>query len=120
MGFSGLQLCMGCSLHILPPLIPSALLQLPAEEVDVHATIGQVLGNEAKAKDTLLTSKITQAFWANKNRGEEDVCKIGDQVMLSTLHRWHEYKSGDKDHIAKFFPQFNGPHTVIAAFLPTL
>lgn len=63
------------------------------------------------AKDSLLTAKITQAFYANRDHGEEDIYKVGDKVMLSMLHQRQEWKAGDKNRIAKFFPRFDGHDT---------
>lgn len=84
--FSGFQLCMGHSPCILLPIVPATLQSPPAEEIDACTIVSKMLAHKAEAKDVLLTSKILQAFWANKNRGAENVFKVGDQVMLSTLH----------------------------------
>jgi len=84
MGFSRFQLHMGCSLHVLPPLIPSTLLTPPAEEVDAHIIIKQLTMDEAKAKDVLLTSKITQAFCANKT-GVKKMHTKSSHVVNTTL-----------------------------------
>lgn len=66
-------------------------------ELDAQSLFSQILADEADAKDSLLTAKILQAFYANKERGAEDVFKLGDKVMLSTLHCRQEWKAGDKD-----------------------
>lgn len=115
-GFSGFQLRMGQSPRILPLLVPSTLARPPAKDINACAIISNVLANEAEAKDALLTSKISQVFWVNKDRGMEDIFKSGDQVMLSTLHWRREYKAGDTRRIAKFFPHFDGPHSMIGSF----
>ena len=45
-----------------------------------------------EAEDPLLQAKVDQAHFANAIHGKEKVYKIGDLVMLSTLHWWGEYK----------------------------
>jgi hypothetical protein len=115
-GFSGFQLCMGRSPHILPPLIPLSVTTPPLEERQARTICKQILDDEQEAKDMLLTNKISQAFHANKSRGAEDMFNVGDKVMLATLHCCWEYKAGDKNHVAKFFPRFDGPHAVTEAF----
>jgi hypothetical protein len=62
-----------------------------------------------------MKSKITQAFYANMNRNEEEIYKVGDRVMLNTLHRRREYKNGKKRRVAKFMPRFDGPYVVTNA-----
>jgi len=44
-----------------------------------------------EAKDNLLAAKISQAEFANKHRSEENIYAVGNKVMLSTVHRCHEY-----------------------------
>jgi hypothetical protein len=57
-----------------------------------------------EAQDNLLQSKVFQEHYANSNRGAEFVYKVGDDVMLSTFHRRHDFrKKGDK-RSAKIFP----------------
>ena len=61
-------------------------------------------------------AKISQAYHANKVRGPEEIFKVGDKVMLSTMNRRKEYKSGDPKRVAKFFPRFDGPYNIIDTF----
>jgi hypothetical protein len=44
---------------------------------------------------------------------------VGDKVMLVTLHRRREFKAGDKNRVAKFFPRWDGPFTVTKSFSET-
>jgi len=62
-----------------------------------------------------LVAKITQAFESNKNHDSNKTFpyKIGDSVLLSTLHRRSEYLSGNGKRVAKFLPRFDGPYPVI-------
>jgi hypothetical protein len=41
---------------------------------------------------------------------------VGDKLMLSTLHQRWEYKAGNKKHVAKFFPHWDGPFSVTHTF----
>jgi hypothetical protein len=49
--------------------------------------ISQIETDVAEAKDNLLQAKIFQSHYANLHRSPEIPFKIGDKVMLSTLHR---------------------------------
>ena len=68
-----------------------------------------------KAKDNLLQAKIFQSFYANQHRSPDPPFKIGDEVMLSTLHRQQEFKKKGEKRAAKFFPRFDGPYQIIDA-----
>jgi hypothetical protein len=87
--------------------------------VTARSIIFQIKGDVAEAKDALLGMKVLQAFYANKSQGPEDAYAVGDKVMLATLHRRREYKAGDKSHVAKFFPRWDGPFTVTEVFPDT-
>jgi hypothetical protein len=93
-----------------------SITQLLAEEVQAHYFIKKLLNDEHEAKDMLRTNKVSQAFHANKSCGPEEVFNVGNKVMLATLHCWCEYKAGDKNCVAKFFLQFDGPHFITHAF----
>jgi hypothetical protein len=50
-----------------------------------------------EAKDNLLCAKVFQSYYANANRSPEIPFKIGEKVMLSTLHQRQEFKEkGEK------------------------
>lgn len=117
--FSGFQIRMGCSPRIIPPLIPGTISDGTSEETAACNMITQIEADVCEAKDALLGAKIMQAFCANKACGPEDVYLVGDKVMLATLHRRREFKAGDKTRVAKFFPQWDGPFTVIKSFPET-
>lgn len=86
MGFSGFQLRMGCTPHIIPPIIPLSVAEPPNEEVMARSIMSQLENDMNKAKDNLLASKVSQSFHTNKGCGAEEVYTVGDKVMLSTLH----------------------------------
>jgi hypothetical protein len=44
--------------------------------------------------------------------GEEATFKVGNRVMLSTLHHMQEYKAKGEKHVTKFLSHFDGPYTV--------
>ena len=68
-----------------------------------------------EAQDNLIMAKAFQAHSANTAHGCKVEYKVGDRVMLSTFHRWREYwKKGEKWAV-KFFPQWDGPYTVVDA-----
>jgi hypothetical protein len=68
--------------------------------------------NVSAAQDNLISAKISQAFQANKDRNSTFPFKIGNRVILSTLHRRREIRAGDPNRVAKFMPRFDGPYTI--------
>jgi hypothetical protein len=119
MGFSGFQLRMGRTPRIIPPIVPTSVSDPPDEEILARSVISQLEIDSSEAKDNLLASKVSQAFHANKGRGAEDTYAVGDKVMLSRLHRCKEYKAGNKNYVAKFFPRWDGPFSVTHTFHET-
>ena len=113
-GFLNFQLHIGRSPQIIPPMIPSDLPPtLCSASSHVEEVISWINLDVNKAWDNLITTKAFQVHYANKSRGPEVGYAVGDRVMLSTFH-WHqEYrKKGDKC-VAKFFPHWDGPYTII-------
>jgi len=106
---------MGRSPRVIPPLVPQVLPEDEAE-TRARAVISKLLLDSEDAKDRLLMAKVQQAFHANKTRSDDHDLKIGDKVMLSTLHRRREYRTGHDGHAAKFFPRYDGPYTIIDHF----
>lgn len=64
------------------------------------------------AQDNLISAKISQSFHANKSRSSFFPFKVGDRVVLSTLHRRRELRANDPNRVAKFMPRFDGPFTI--------
>src|ERR1700733_9024502 len=114
-GFSGFQLRMGRSPRVIPPLVPQ---EMPADDAETRArtVISKLLLDTEEAKDKLLMAKVQQAFHANKTRSGNHDLKIGDKVMLSTLHRRKAYRNGHDGRAAKFFLRYDGPYTIIDHF----
>jgi len=65
-GFTPFQLCMGCSPHIIPPLIP-AKSSTTVSNVDAWHVIQRLEMDVLEAQDNLLRAKISQLTHANKN-----------------------------------------------------
>jgi hypothetical protein len=104
-GFSGFQLHLGHSPHVIPPLVPT---EIPAELTDAattaSGTINRLLDDVADAQNNLLLAKISQAHYSSTARSPGPQFVVGDLVMLSTTNRRHKYiKKGEK-RTAKFFP----------------
>jgi len=118
-GFSGFQIQMGWSPHVIPPLVPGTLSVNTSEETVAHSIILQIETDMAKAKNALLGAKILQVFCTNKSCGHKDIYLVGNKVMLATLHHCQEFKAGDKTRVAKFFPHWDGPFSVTKVFLKT-
>jgi hypothetical protein len=113
-GYSPFMLCFGRNPIVLPPL-DAPREPITQDEIDARAVITHIYNAVKDAKDNLLVAKIAQAFEANKNRNaiEKFPYKLGDNVLLSTLHRRSEYLSGDGKRVAKFLPRFDGPYAVV-------
>jgi hypothetical protein len=117
-GFSGFQLRLGRSPRIIPPIVPDRLpqeLRGTMEAESVKAMLERIKLDVEEAQDNLIMAKTTQAFHANERRGAERAYEIGSKVMLSTLHRRHQYKKKGERRVAKFFLRFDGPYTIIDA-----
>ena len=102
----------GKSPRLLPPLIPED--DTAEAEPNARALIKRMTHIEQSAQDNLLAAKIKQAPHANKDRSLTFPFRVGDRVVLTTLHRRREYKSGDRPRAAKFMPRYDGPYTITA------
>jgi hypothetical protein len=109
-GFSLFQLCMGCSPHIIPPLVQSE----DEEFTDIHTTtvIERLRLNVLEAQDNMLHAKISQALAANEHHTDDFPFKKGGQVVLSTLHRRHDHKAKGEKRVAKFMLCFDGLYLI--------
>ena len=115
-GFSNIQLQLGHSPWIIPPLVPITLTNLLTTEDNTSRACGaieKVQTDVAEAKDNLLLAKIFQAHHANIHRSPEPPFQIGDKVMLSALHHHQEFKKKGEKRAAKFFPCYDGPYNII-------
>jgi hypothetical protein len=90
--FSGFQLHLGHSPHLIPPFVaasPTLLASNPHADAKHTAskTITCLITDVAEAKDNLLLMKITQSHHADKSRGPDHPYHVNDLVMLSTQHQ---------------------------------
>ena len=82
--FTGFQLHLGRSPHIIPPLVPNCLpMDLLDAAQTVMVTINRITNDVAEVQDNLLLTKITQTFHADTSCVPEPNYKMGDLVMLS-------------------------------------
>ncbi|KIM73217.1 hypothetical protein PILCRDRAFT_81336 [Piloderma croceum F 1598] len=83
-GFSGLQLHLGRSPRVIPPIIPCELPVDASGAIETAKSIINRLADDvADARDNLLLSKITQSHYANASCSPDPQFKCGDMVMLS-------------------------------------
>ncbi|GAA5982141.1 hypothetical protein JCM11641_000600 [Rhodosporidiobolus odoratus] len=104
-------------LGFLPRLNP-----LPTEPLSGVLTVEEMLADRAaklqEAQDTLWGAKVQQGVQTNAKRGTEDVYAVDDLVLLNSRDRRRRFKAtGDKNkRSAKFFPRWDGPYRITAAF----
>lgn len=86
-GFSGFQLHLGCSPHVLPPIIPNTIpIELQDAVENANVLIQQLKDDVAEAHNNLLLTKITQAHYAAAAWGPDPQYKEGDLVILLTTN----------------------------------
>jgi hypothetical protein len=113
MGLLGFQLHLGCSPHMMPPIVPQLLpVDLQAAGDTAVTIINGLKDDVAQAQDNLLLTKITQAFHVSATRLPDPMYKKDNLVMLSTVNRRHEYKKKGEKCSAKFFPRWDGPYCI--------
>ncbi|KIM85163.1 hypothetical protein PILCRDRAFT_55979, partial [Piloderma croceum F 1598] len=103
-GFSGFQLRLRRSPHIIPLIVTSVLddeLKDTLEALRAEAVISKLKTDVNEAKDNLLQAKVFQTHFANRSRRADLVFAVRDKVMLSTLHRQQEYKSKGDGRVTK-------------------
>jgi hypothetical protein len=111
-GYAPFHLRFGRSPRILPPLVAPP----PNPSID-HISVCEIVDNlhtdVADARDNLLLAKISQSHFTNPRRKDDTTFKVGDKVMLSTLHRQKQYKSKGQNRCAKFMPRYDGSYQII-------
>jgi hypothetical protein len=84
-GFSNFQIHLGCSPHLIPPIVPDIVHESRSSSDEmIHAQnlIKQLQTDVHKAKDNLLQAKVFQSHYANLNRLPKIPFQLGDKVML--------------------------------------
>ncbi|TFY77465.1 hypothetical protein EWM64_g6548 [Hericium alpestre] len=118
-GFLHFQLLYGHSPHVIPPLVPVAIqaaeAEFPVGGERAAALIQRIQDISHEAHDNLVAAKLTQVEFANRSHSPDPAFTIGDKVLLSTLHRWHDFASADSHCAAKFLPRYDGPYTIVKA-----
>ena len=120
--FSNFQIHLRRSPHLIPLLVPSTLTPPSSDEhhtLQAQKIISQIETDVVEAKDNLLHAKVFQTYYANLNRSPNIPFKVGDKIMLSTLHCRQQFKKKGKKWVAKFFPHFNGPYNIIDTHVST-
>jgi hypothetical protein len=109
-GFSPLHLRMGCSPRIIPPLISISADDI--EDIRALKVIKKLEMDVAEAQDNLTMAKLSQTMYANKSCTDDFPLRIGDHILLSTMHHRHKDKRKGTVHTAKFMPCFNRPYAM--------
>ncbi|KAI0748998.1 hypothetical protein BC629DRAFT_1297809 [Irpex lacteus] len=94
-GFAPFQLLQGRRPCLVPPLFNEAVADvrrdLPREADLAKEVLHRINGDILEAQDNLLLAKLEQARHADAHRAHDPPLQVGDEVMLSTLHRRREY-----------------------------
>jgi hypothetical protein len=106
-GFTPFQLRMGRSPRVIPPLVHTSN---DVEDIRAEEVIKRLELDVMEAKDNMTRAKISQTLSANAKRSDDFPFKVGDRVVLSTMHRRREYKAKGENRVAKFMPRFDGPY----------
>lgn len=76
------------------------------------SVIEQLCLDVLEVKDNMLHAKISQSLSANEHHSNNFPFRMGDHVVLSTLHRQQDYKVKGKKWVAKFMPRYDGPYKI--------
>lgn len=118
-GFTPFQLHPGRSPRLITPLFDADILETERQLGDTAQLAAEMLKHletdVMEAQDNLQLAKMHQATYANRSRSDEIVYKVGDQVLLFTLHRRREYMQRGDHRAAKFMIRYDGPFTISAA-----
>ena len=115
--FSPFMLKTGRSPCLLPPLISTSQpSEGTTDMVSVQKIISEMEEQTKAARDCLLAAKLRQAHKANKDQIVDPAYRVGDQVLLATVHRQQDYVQAKDGRVAKFMPHFDGPYNVLKAY----
>lgn len=98
-------------LHPLP--IPHE--QEPSDMEAAQTFIETMEKETNTAKDNLLTAKLQQAHFTNKDHHPEPTFTAGEKVFLATTHWWWDCMHAKDGHITQFMPRYDGPYKVTQA-----
>lgn len=118
-GFAPFQLLQGRRPRLVPPLFDAAVKtvakEFPKEAALARDVIHRIDKDMLEAQDDLTLAKLEQALHADEHRTADPPLAVGDEVLLSTMHRRREYlQRGDK-RVAKFMVRYDGPYKIIRA-----
>jgi len=109
--FTGFQLHLGCSPHVIPPLVPAELpTNLHNAAITATKTIDRLQTDVPNAHDNLLHAKIQQSHHARDACSPNPNYQVNDMVMLSTTNG-NKRKKG-RMRTTKFFPHLDGPFCI--------
>ncbi|KAJ3780092.1 hypothetical protein GGU10DRAFT_240354, partial [Lentinula aff. detonsa] len=102
-GLSMFQLRYGRSPRVIPPLVPASVTatHLDADSKEATSFLNHMAQIELEACDNLYCAKVLQCFHADKSRGPCEIFKVGNLVLLSTLHHRQAYKKAGELRVAK-------------------
>jgi len=106
-GFSGFQLFLGHSPHVILPIVTNDLdseLKDTPEANHAEMIIARLKTDIDEAKDNLLKAKVFQTHFANKTRRTDFEFTVGDKVILSTLHCRQNTSRKETGTSLSFFP----------------
>jgi len=116
-GYTGFQLKTGHSPCLIPPLLPLIPDANEVNNVECALAVLKCLDDDiGDACDNLLRAKVSQAQQSNRHHRSEVVYKVGDLVMLSSMHHRRDYLQKGRNRVAKFMPRYDGPYKVTHAF----
>ena len=105
------ELIYGTTVQLFPTLKTPVDSPMPSVNEYLEQILERIKDAVAIAKDNRLTAKTSQIKYANRNRREEPVYKVGDRVMLESKNIRKRLKKDGKS--AKFYPRYLGPFTII-------
>ena len=115
-GFSPFQLHMGCTPHIIPPLLanmPTDSADISPPAITARMIIKRLQHDVLEAQDNMIEAKVSQAQQVNKHWLLNFPFVVGQCVHLSILHHQQDYKLKDEKCVVKFMPWFNGPYEIL-------
>ena len=118
-GYTPFQLHLGRSLRVIPPIVDTAICRASdyygLSTADTAELLKRLDTDFLETQNNLRLAKIEQALQVNKHCGPERIYKVGDQVLLFTLHRRREYMIRSDNRVAKSMVRYDGPYLVVEA-----